>query len=116
MGWFNNLEKKLGVDEESATLRFQKEHDKKQYCGAHVKNAILNMISTDNLDAVFNGCAPRLSNKIYGNSDKLDTLLESQAKIEQYDQLQGRYEELQKHYDELKAERDSLLKLLGKAQ
>lgn len=114
MGFFKDV---FGVESREEVLqRGREEAEQKQYCGAHVKNAILNMISTDNLDAVFNGCAPRLSNKIYGNSDKLDTLLESQAKIEQYDQLQGRYEELQKHYDELKAERDSLLKLLGKAQ
>ena len=103
--------------EEYAERRKQiiNEGEKKQYCGSHVKNAILNMISTDNLDAVFNSCAPRLSNKIYGNSDKLDTLLEAQSKIEQYDQLQGRYDELQKHYNELKEERDQLLKLLTKA-
>ena len=81
---------------------------------ATTKIALLNMLSTDDLDQVFADCAPNLSSAIHENNVKVNTVLQMLESKKEADELQGRYNELQKRYDELKAERDKLLELVAK--
>jgi len=66
----------------------------KDKVGPAKKNALINLLCTDDLDEVFECCAPHLTETIYEIRDK-------QANTADYYKLQGRYNELQKHYDEL---------------
>lgn len=81
---------------------------------ATTKIALLNMLSTDDLDQVFADCAPNLSSAIYENNIKVNTVIQMLESKKEADELQGRYNELQKRYDELKAERDKLLEIVAK--
>ena len=81
---------------------------------ATTKIALLNMLSTDDLDQVFADCAPMLSNAIHENNVKVNNVLQILESRKEADELQGRYDELQKRYDELKAERDKLLEIIAK--
>lgn len=81
---------------------------------ATTKIALLNMLSTDNLDQVLADCAPLLSEAVHENKSKVNQILKILESRKEADELQGRYDELQKRYDELKAERDKLLEILAK--
>lgn len=76
------------------------------------KNALINMISTADLDQVIADCAPALSNTIYETNAKTKQLIKMMESERNYAELQGRYNELQKHYDELKREHETLLNFL----
>lgn len=83
------------------------------------KQALIDLLSTDNLDGLLYDCAPGLVNQANAsyslNRETIDRLKDVQAKLqksEKYDELKGRYDILQQHYDELKKERDELIKSL----
>ncbi len=124
------LLKTLGLDAESRIERDEKEREyyakERERKGlsphfgpssqnnATTKIALLNMLSTDNLDQVFADCAPNLSSAIHENNIKVNTVIQMLESKKEADELQGRYNELQKRYDELKAERDKLLEIVAK--
>lgn len=89
--------------------------------GSAAKNALVNMLTTSDLDALFAECAPAMTQKsddAYNLNKENNIRLQEVQKIlsegKNYQELKGKYEELQKHYDELKKERDQLIQALGK--
>ena len=124
------LLKTLGLDAESYIKRqndeleyFRRERERKglpEHYGPSTgsgqssitKKALINMISTADLDQVIADCAPELSNTIYETNAKTKQLIKMLEAERNYAELQGQYDELQKHYDELKREHDTLLNFL----
>lgn len=85
------------------------------------RQALIDMISTDDLDGLLYDCAPGLVNQANRTQElsadtnhKMDLLREELKNNDNYKELEGKYNELQKHYDELKQERDMLIKALAK--
>lgn len=69
--------------------------------GGATKIALLNMLSTSDLDQVLADCAPALTQKIYKMAAQADFLQDQCKELKDYDELKGRYAELQQHYAEL---------------
>lgn len=107
-------------------LAHPEEFEKDGKVGAHKglgrsgpKQALVDLLSTDDLDALLYDCAPGLTNQANTSYQlnqetvmRLKELRDKMATTEKYQEIKGRYDELQKHYQELKEERDQLIKAL----
>ena len=81
--------------------------------GGATKIALLNMLSTSDLDQVLADCAPALTQKIYKMAAQADFLQDQCKELKDYDELKGRYAELQQHYAELQDEYKKLVETLA---
>ncbi len=78
------------------------------------KIALINMLSTADLDQVIADCAPLLSSEIYKTGTKVDDIKSMMERAKEFDELRGKYDDLEKRYSELLAERDRLLGIIEK--
>lgn len=81
--------------------------------GGATQIALLNMLSTSDLDQVLADCAPALTEKIYKMATQADYLQDQYQELKDYDELKGRYAELQQHYAELQDEYKKLVETLA---
>lgn len=81
--------------------------------GGATQIALLNMLSTSDLDQVLADCAPALTQKIYKMAAQADFLQDQCKELKDYDELKGRYAELQQHYAELQDEYKKLVETLA---
>lgn len=81
--------------------------------GGATQIALLNMLSTSDLDQVLADCAPALTEKIYKMAAQADYLQDQYKELKNYDELKGRYTELKQHYTELQDEYKKLVNTLA---
>ena len=85
----------------------------KNMTGPAKKNALINLLGTPDLDEVFEGCAPHLTEAIYGIRDTLHNQNNNQDDMSsKYYELEGRYKELEKHYNELQEKYKDTMEIL----
>jgi hypothetical protein len=88
--------------------------------GGATKIALINMLSTSNLDQVMAACAPAVTQALFGagnmaqanNLEIRDMKAQMDGKLateQNYRELKGRYDELEKHYEELKGQYNQLV-------
>ncbi len=99
-----HLEKERNKKIANVSLKKQYQPGHKNMTGPAKHNALINLLGTSDLDEVVEGCAPHLTDTIYGIRDKLNS--EEESYKAKYFELKGRYDELQKNYQELLAKLD----------
>ena len=89
--------------------------------GGAVQNALLNMVSTSDLDQICANCAPKTTQTLYGaanmtkaNNMELRAMKGELATDQQYRELKGRYDELERRYQELQEHAKQLTDILDR--
>lgn len=134
MGFMDWIHESVKAQEEEdwknvdpATRAYYKDHPERRR-GVHStlgrsgpRQALIDLIGTDNMDALLHDCAPALTDQANASYvlnqetvDRLKALEEKLGDNEKYQELKGKYEALQEHYNELKEEREKLIELLQK--
>lgn len=91
--------------------------------GGSTKIALINMLSTSNLDQVMADCAPAVTQALFGannmtqaNNMEIRGMKAQMATEQNYRELKGRYDELEKHYEELQSQYNKLVESMAISQ